>query len=183
MINKKNLKQSNFLPEITGTGIIPYTFHNNRILFLLGREARYTDWEDGHKWAEFGGHRDKNESIWDATIREGYEEMMGLYTREFINQKIKVNHILTTYDSYAFLIKVPYNNICNHFKLFYQYMVTQYPNSFFVKSVKEKGTFEKDDINWFSYDEIDELSKKGILRRAMTDFLPQLKQFSNHYKK
>ena len=177
----QDLQDLTKFPNITGTGIIPYAKHNQTTYFLLGREAKYTDWEDAHKWAEFAGHRNQYENIWDATIREGYEETMGLFPKDFIEKKIKPNQVLTTYDSFAFLIKIKYDKtLINQFDNFYQFVVSQYPNSFFEKSVIEKGTFEKDQIGWFSYQDILNLSKKGILRRAMTDFLPQLKEFSTN---
>lgn len=178
MKHKSELFNKSGVKNITGCGILPYSIHKGKIFFLLGREAKYTEWKDGHKWAEFAGHRNDNESMFDATIREGYEEIMGLISKDDIKKKIKINDLLVYNNSTAFLIKIPYNpKLPQIFNNFYTYMTSQYNESFFVNSIIDKGTFEKDQIQWFEYNEIIELSKKDILREAMIMYLPQIKEF------
>ena len=42
-----------------GGGILPCTIHNNKLLFLFGKENKYADTPG---WSDFGGGKDGNET-------------------------------------------------------------------------------------------------------------------------
>ena len=54
--------------KVTACGILFFSYNNGKLHFLLGRETK-----DG-KYADFGGKREKHESIKSCAIREAYEE-------------------------------------------------------------------------------------------------------------
>lgn len=179
--NNKNINDSNAFISISGCGIVPYSINNGRIMYLLGREAQYTNWSEGNKWADFGGHRDNNESMKQTAVREGYEEIMGLITKEYISKRIKPNNVIESDETVAFLIKIPYKKgLIKQFDNFYNYVLLNYTNKFFVDAVMKKGLFEKDKIAWFSYEDIIELDKTGVLRKSISTCLKQLKEFNSN---
>lgn len=68
--------------QVTSAGILPFTVikrNGNRIvLVLLGRERPDPSWNDSDKWSDFGGKREREESVEDAAAREFFEETCGV---------------------------------------------------------------------------------------------------------
>ena len=72
-----------------GAGILPIAKHANKLYFLLALEV------SDKKWSDFGGKSNKNESIYETAIREGYEETNGFFgnKREF-KKLVDNNYVL-----------------------------------------------------------------------------------------
>ena len=56
-----------------GAGILPVAKFKNKIYFLFASEL------SDNKWSDFGGKQEKNETIYNTAIREGYEEFALLF--------------------------------------------------------------------------------------------------------
>ena len=71
-----------------GAGLIPIAYYNNNLYFLFGLEF------NDNKWGDFGGKANKNESRFNAALREGYEELNGILgNRNDVKKKVKSNLI------------------------------------------------------------------------------------------
>jgi len=134
-----------------GAGILPTTIHNNKLYFLFGKENKFVDTPG---WAEFGGGSEGKESFLQTAIREGTEELTGfLGSTNDLERKIKKTgtfnidwktyrtHILPM--EYDELLPFYYNNN----QRFLQKRLD--PNV-----IKKSKIFEKEEIRWFSMDEI-----------------------------
>ena len=70
-------------------GILPTAIHKGKRYYLIGRESKFP--ESG-LYADFGGHKDKGESILNTAIREGFEETIGIIgDKKKIGSLIKLN--------------------------------------------------------------------------------------------
>ena len=56
-----------------GAGILPVSLYKNKLYFLFGQE------EQEHKWSDFGGGCNTDETPLQTALREGYEELNGYY--------------------------------------------------------------------------------------------------------
>ena len=59
-----------------------YTLRDQKVLFLLGKEAVWPGFLDSGKWSCFGGKIEDGEPPVDAAAREAYEESMGMFGSE-----------------------------------------------------------------------------------------------------
>ena len=132
-----------------GAGILPITIHKGTILFLLGKE-RYNN-----QWSDFGGRTEKGETAIQTAIREGGEELNGLYgIGDKLHDTVQNNLVnLLYYDTYTtYIFKVPYDkHLPTYFKNnneFTEYYLPKHINN------KYNGLFEKDEIRWFTFAEL-----------------------------
>lgn len=58
-----------------GSSILPVALHKGKLYFLFGKENPMEDSARG--FSDFGGGVDKGESVFDAAMREGSEELTG----------------------------------------------------------------------------------------------------------
>ena len=139
-----------------GAGILPFTIHKGKVLFLFGRENKDKHTGDIAKkgmWSDFGGRREEDETYKQTAIREGFEETSGFLGDEnnitkLVNEKCvkEIEH----HKYKTFVIYVPYNDtIVKDFR----------KNFLFVKKNKpelynQSGLYEKDMIKWVSYDKL-----------------------------
>ncbi len=56
-----------------GGGILPVAFHKGKIYFLFSREYSKSKTKRG-LWSDFGGSKEKGETLLETAIREGFEE-------------------------------------------------------------------------------------------------------------
>jgi len=147
-----------------GAGILPVALYKGTVYVLLGQE-RYNN----NLWVDFGGSSYKNErnNPFKTAIREGSEELNGLYgTEEILNENVQNNLLLTItskndrYTTYIF--ETIYNDYLPiHFQL---------QNQFFEKHLNyeirdpDNGLFEKINIKWFSIRDLDNPETKKIIR-------------------
>ena len=139
-----------------GASILPVTIHNNKIMFLFGKE-RTIDENPG--WSDFGGGTDKGESYLQTAVREGGEELTG-----FLGSDSEVRDMLTKYGTYNIDYKSEnYNTYrCHIFPMKYDEMLPKYYNNnqqflqkrLDPKIIKNTKIFEKTQIKWFTFDEM-----------------------------
>ena len=139
--------------------ILPVTIHNNKLLFLFGKENPLETSAKG--WSDFGGGLEKNETPFQCALREGSEELSGfLGDSQNIKKIIEMNGgvyklVLNDYHVHIFYLKYD------------EYLVKYYNQNhkFLWKSkqidnqiLKDSCLFEKIEIDWFSVKDI----KNGI---------------------
>ena len=139
-----------------GASILPVTIHNNKIMFLFGKE-RTIDENPG--WSDFGGGTDKGESYLQTAVREGGEELTG-----FLGSDSEVRDMLTKYGTHNIDYKSEnYNTYrCHIFPMKYDEMLPKYYNNnqqflqkrLDPKIIKNTKIFEKTQIKWFTFDEM-----------------------------
>ena len=72
-----------------GAGILPVSVHYGTLFLLFGKE------KNGGLWSDFGGSRkDFYENDFNTAIREGSEELNGLFgTSNYLRNKVSSNLI------------------------------------------------------------------------------------------
>lgn len=141
-----------------GAGILPIALYRGSLFILLGQER------NNKLWSDFGGSRNKNEKPFDTAIREGGEELNGLFGLEDNLKECVTNNMITSmsYDKYtSYLFQIKYD------KQFPDYFNNL--NSFSEKYLKDKidnnhnGLFEKCQVQWFDVKSF-KIKDKNIIR-------------------
>ena len=144
--------------EPYSAGILPYSFHNGRVVWLLGRESRRNVWSD------FGGHneyRDKGDPI-NTASREFFEETLGsiMSVRDVkdvikdpktheVKSSTMMGNIYTMY-----LVYIPYDTL---------YRTAFNKTRLYMNYMRFLGRFiEKNDIRWFDHGKL--FKKENPLR-------------------
>ena len=78
-------------------GILPVTFENDKIYFLLSRETKDVKYRGSGKWSDFGGSIEKGETLKQTAIREGYEESSGILGEEKRIKKLVEENLVKKY--------------------------------------------------------------------------------------
>ena len=157
-----------------GAGVLPIAFHNGKVYMLIGKENHSGGWSD------FGGGREKDESLYETAIREGVEELNGFFGGETIlRNKIKNNSItvLETKEPVykCYLFKVDYDkNLPEYFNQNFKLMKKRLP------SVVEKhnGLFEKSEVRWVTLSELKKMKMRKFFYLAV---YPLLNNFLSNY--
>lgn len=133
-----------------GAGILPTTIIKGKVYLLFGKENQYEDSAPGY--SDFGGGVDGNETLLQAAIREGGEELTG-----FLGTDAEVKRMVKrTYN-------IDINNYRTHiFRMEYDPMLEKYYNNnqrFIQKRldkdiIKKVKIFEKAEIHWFCIDDL-----------------------------
>lgn len=135
-----------------GGGILPIALHNNEVYLLFGKE---NELDDTQGWADFGGGRNKNETVFQTAVREGCEELNGFLgsvekiREDYEKNKIgKVNH--EKYGTYMY--EVDYDSkMPSYFRGNYLFLSSRLPN---IKGNTKNGLLEKSQIKWFTFAEL-----------------------------
>ena len=132
-----------------GAGILPVCLYRHNLWFLFGKE-RSTG-----LWSDFGGASELGETDIETAIREGGEETNGfLDTDKNLYEKVMKYFISSIYyDKYtSYLFRISYDkNLPTYFKnnnLFMEKHLSKQVQN------KRNGLFEKSEIRWFSYNDI-----------------------------
>jgi 8-oxo-dGTP pyrophosphatase MutT (NUDIX family) len=143
-----------------GAGILPITIHNNKLYFLFGKENKFADTPG---WAEFGGGSEGKETPLKTAVREGTEEITGfLGSANDLERKMKktgtFNIDWNTYRTH--ILPMEYDELLpfyyNNNQRFLQKRLDP-------KIIEKSKIFEKEEIRWFS---IDEIKKRKIPFRS-----------------
>tara|TARA_B100001559_G_scaffold320635_1_gene333484 strand:- start:1769 stop:2278 length:510 start_codon:yes stop_codon:yes gene_type:complete len=94
-----------------GAGILPFARHKGSIYLFLGRENKEGGSSAAGKWSDFGGSKEGNESEFETALREGSEELSGIFgdmdnLSSLVN---KTNIIIKTKTFYTYLMEVNYD--------------------------------------------------------------------------
>ena len=97
--------------------------HDNVVYLLFGKE---NELDDTQGWADFGGGKNKNESVFETAMREGCEELNGFLGLEAtIRENYEKDKILSvfheTYTTYIYKVDTTeiYQNIFEETTYFY----------------------------------------------------------------
>ncbi len=149
-----------------GAGILPICILNSQILFLFGKDSKNNNWSD------FGGRSENNESDFDTAIREGVEELNGFLGDILtLHNLVKKNNLLTIhYDKYKiFIFLINYDiNLPTYFVNNNNFITSKLQNIKFNNS----GLFEKNEIKWFSYNDLcKDRNKFRLFYRPIVDII------------
>lgn len=135
-----------------GGGILPIALHNNEVYLLFGKE---NELDDTQGWADFGGGRNKNETVFQTAVREGCEELNGfLGSVEKIREDYEKNKIgKVTHEKYGtYMYEVDYDSkMPSYFRGNYLFLSSRLPN---IKGNTKNGLLEKSQIKWFTFAEL-----------------------------
>lgn len=134
---------------MTGSSVLPVSIHKGELFFLFGKENELEKSAKG--FSDFGGGTEPGESVWDAAMREGSEEMTGfLGDKDALEKLIKTNGgvfktQLNNYHVHIFFIEFDpnlpkYYNANHHF--LWERMDKQL--------LSRTKLFEKEQVQWFS---------------------------------
>ena len=139
-----------------GASILPVTIYKGKLYFLFGKE-RPNDENPG--WSDFGGGTDNAESYMQTAIREGGEELTG-----FLGSDADIKHLLTKYGTFDVDFKSTGFSVyrVHIFPMDYEPMLPHYYNNnqrflqkrLDPKIIRDTKIFEKQQIKWFSVDDI-----------------------------
>jgi 8-oxo-dGTP pyrophosphatase MutT (NUDIX family) len=134
-----------------GAGILPTTIHNNKLYFLFGKENKFADTPG---WAEFGGGSEDKETLLKTAVREGTEEITGfLGSAGDLERKMKktgtFNIDWNTYRTH--ILPMEYDE---YLPFYYNNNQRFLQKRLDPKIIEKSKIFEKEEIRWFSIDEI-----------------------------
>ena len=144
-----------------GASLLPATIIDGEVYFLFGKER---DFDENPGWSDFGGGTDGNESFIQTAVREGGEELTG-----FLGNSADIKKMWTQYGNYHIDYKSDgYSTYrCHIFPIKYNPFLELYYNnnqSFLQKRLDKKiiqdsKIFEKTQIKWFSFRDIQKNKK------------------------
>lgn len=157
-----------------GASLLPATIINGEVYFLFGKER---DFDETPGWSDFGGGTDGNESFIQTAIREGGEELTG-----FLGNSRDIKKMLTQYGNYHIDYKSDGFSVyrCHIFPIHYDPFLEIYYNNnqaflqkrLDKKIIRDSKIFEKTQIKWFSFRDIQK--KKKYFRKFYQNIIELL---------
>ena len=139
-----------------GASILPVTIYKGKLYFFFGKE-RPDDANPG--WSDFGGGTDDKESYMQTAIREGGEELTG-----FLGSDADIKHLITKHGAFEIDYKSDGHGIyrVHVFPMEYDPKLILYYNNnqqflqkrLDPKVIRDSKIFEKQQIRWFSINDI-----------------------------
>lgn len=185
---------------MVGASILPACFYDGKLYFLFGKENALADTPG---WSDFGGGVDKGETIFQAALREGGEELTGILgDGKMISTLIKNNGGVfkiqkDTYHIHLFHLPYPeYKNMPKFYNNTHYFLW----NRMDKKMLNETKLFEKIEIQWFTIEDMKkrrdefrnfyreivdviiekESEVRGFLEKKMTKAKPKHNGTRNH---
>uniref|UniRef100_A0A6C0IS70 Nudix hydrolase domain-containing protein n=1 Tax=viral metagenome TaxID=1070528 RepID=A0A6C0IS70_9ZZZZ len=145
-----------------GASLLPATIINGQVYFLFGKER---DYDENPGWSDFGGGTDGKESFIETAIREGGEELTG-----FLGDEKHIKKLLTQHGNYHIDYKSEGFDVyrCHIFPMEYDPFLEMYYNNnqaflqkrLDKKVIRDSKIFEKQQIKWFSFNDIKKNKKQ-----------------------
>tara|TARA_B110000027_G_C15913332_1_gene209382 strand:- start:11 stop:511 length:501 start_codon:yes stop_codon:yes gene_type:complete len=134
-----------------GAGILPVTVFKGSILFLLGREQHHNNY-----WCDFGGKSNLNESVFETAIREGYEEIDGLFGNKKKLSKSVSDNLISVYNIDRYTTHLFYVNpdILTNFPYYFNNHREFLEDENLIINNKKEGLFEKNKVKLFSKNDL-----------------------------
>ena len=157
-----------------GAGILPVAEYKGNIYYLFGQEVY------DKKWSDFGGGaHGHNESHFDNAIREGYEETDGFFgTKTELKKQVNDNYIIrldTEKGYHAYLFKISFDVLLpKYFNNHHKFIKNNFP-----EKIDKKGFFEKNQMKWFT---VNELKNKYKFRSFYIEIIDLILNNSNYIK-
>lgn len=140
-------------------GILPYTQdEDGNHYFLFGRERMNNNpaCSDRGLWSDFGGSRDKGETLKNCAIREGCEELCGFLSKSLIKDSIFGQQSIKTYTTlFVRLDYKKHRTLPDYLNAHYEFM-SRHPQIKPLVKDPGNGLYEKDKFAWFSLKDIRE---------------------------
>ena len=173
---------------MVAASILPVTIHNDELYFLFGKENEMEDSAKG--FSDFGGGVESGESIFDAALREGSEELCGfLGNSKQLSQLIQKNggtyHITYGSDNKAYHVHMFFleydKNLPKYFTNHHHFLWEKMDKKLLNKS----KLFEKQEIRWFSLKDINKnkVEFRPFYREIMDDIIEDLPKIYNFIKR
>ena len=160
-----------------GGGILPMAINGTDIYFLFSRETMIPKTKISGQWSDFGGSHEKNETVLDTAVREGFEESNIIFKSEkVIRDLIKKNLIarIETKTYVTFIVEIDYDkNLPDKFKKDFEDTLKKDKE----KVMEMNGLYEKDRVEWIKLDDI--IKKKHKFRIW---YIGILHKIANHFK-
>jgi len=149
-----------------GAGILPVALYQGTLFLLLGQE-RFNN-----LWCDFGGRAKKRENTFDTAVREGSEELNGLFGTEkeleiSVNKKLITSIYYERYTSYLFNIRYS-KDLPIYFSNINYFAEKHLPN---LINNDDNGLFEKIKIKWFPLNDFKNEKNKIILRQHYIEII------------
>jgi 8-oxo-dGTP pyrophosphatase MutT (NUDIX family) len=135
-----------------GAGILPTTIIKGKVYLLFGKENQYEDSAPGY--SDFGGGVDGKETMLQAAIREGGEELTGfLGTDAEVKRMVKRTYNIDSADKKyrTHIFRMEYDPMLEKYYNNNQRFIQQRLDKEIIKKVK---IFEKAEIHWFCIDDL-----------------------------
>jgi hypothetical protein len=135
-----------------GAGILPTTIIKGKVYLLFGKENQYEDSAPGY--SDFGGGVDGKETMLEAAIREGGEELTGfLGTDAEVKRMVKRTYNIDSGDGKyrTHIFRMEYDPMLEKYYNNNQRFIQKRLDKEIIKKVK---IFEKAEIHWFSIDDL-----------------------------
>lgn len=170
---------------MVAASILPVTIHNGELYFLFGKENEMEDSAKG--FSDFGGGVESGESIFDAALREGSEELCGfLGNSKQLSQLIQKNggtyHITYGSEYHVHIFFLEYDkNLPKYFTNHHHFLWEKMDKKLLNKS----KLFEKQEIRWFSLKDIDKnkIKFRPFYREIIDDIIEDLPKIYNFIKR
>ena len=137
-----------------GAGILPFARHNGSIYLFLGRENVEGGSSAAGKWSDFGGSKEGNESEFETALREGSEELSGIFgdIDNLYSLVNKTNIIIKTKTFYTYLMEVNYDPVKpDELKTIYNDALENTPELVHIHN----GLYEKDRGIWLNLKDVE----------------------------
>jgi len=141
-----------------GAGILPTTIIKGKVYLLFGKENQYEDSAPGY--SDFGGGMDGNETMLQAAIREGGEELTGfLGTDKEVKRLVKRTYNIDSDDKQyrTHIFRMEYDPMLERYYNNNQRFIQKRLDKEIIKKVK---IFEKAEIHWFCIDDLPKYRQK-----------------------
>ena len=135
---------------MVGSSILPVAFYKDKMYFLFGKETPLETSAPG--WSDFGGGTEAGESIFEAALREGGEELTGfLGDADTLRRHIQTHggaYPINYKDQYhVHVILIPYDeNLPKYYNQNHRFLWERMDHTLLQKT----KLFEKIEIGWFS---------------------------------
>jgi len=173
---------------MVAASILPVTIHNDELYFLFGKENEMEDSAKG--FSDFGGRVEPGESIFDAALREGSEELCGFLGNskqlsELIHKNGGTYNITFGTEEKAYHIHIFFleydKNLPKYFTNNHHFLWENMNK----KMLNNSKLFEKQEIQWYSSKDIhkNKIDFRPFYKEIVQHIFKDLTQIYNFIKK
>jgi len=136
---------------MVASSILPITMYRNKLYFLFGKENALEKYAPG--FSDFGGRVNPGETLRDAALREGAEELTGFLGDKTKLSKLVVDPLVISSNKYhVHFFFIEYDaNLPKYFNQNHRFLWENMNSDMLSNRV----FFEKIEIDWFSAEDIE----------------------------
>jgi len=169
---------------MVAASILPVAIFKGKLYFLFGKENKMEDSAKG--FSDFGGKVENGESIMETALREGAEELCGfLGDPKQLKQKIKKNggmYKITHNEYHVHIFFIDFDeNLPKYFTNNHRFLWNRMDKHF----LNDSKFFEKQEIKWFSVNELRTLKHefRPFYAEIVDVFLKNIKKIAEFINK